>query len=144
MEPFPSQHKGTNRRSSMLAWPVFTARLSSVRRTAGNRVDRWVASVALSAACATPVLAQPASPSGEATGVQAPAGWFSVELPGTSEGLSRVVGHETTVEPARLMLEMVRLTESAQMTLDHSIDLARRQLTAYLDAVEQLQDILAK
>jgi len=78
------------------------------------------------------------------TSAQAPAGWFSVELPGTSEGLSRVVGHEAAVEPARLMLEMVRLTQGAQMTQDQSVDLARRQLVAYLDAVEQLEDILPR
>jgi hypothetical protein len=100
--------------------------------------------LALAAASATPALAQPASPPRATTAAQTPAGWFSVELPGTSEGLSRVVGHETAVEPARLMLDMVRLTQAAQMTQDQSVDLARRQLVAYLDAVEQLQDILAR
>jgi hypothetical protein len=128
----------------MPASPIHSAPLSSVHRAAGGRLVGWAASVALAAACATPALAQPVSPPRAATTAQAPAGWFSVELPGTSEGLSRVVGHETTVEPARLMLDMVRLTQGAQMTQDENVALARRQLVAYLDAVEQLQDILAR
>src|SRR5512137_2005000 len=143
METFRTPHRRRNRGSSMLSSSIRSAPQSSVQRAAGARLAGWAASVALAAAWTTQAVAQPVSPPRAATTAQAPAGWFSVELPGTSEGLSRVVGHETTVELARLMLEMVRLTQGTQMTQDQSVGLARRQLMAYLDAVEQLEDILA-
>ena len=127
----------------MLAWPIRAAPLSSLRGVRARRAGS-AASVAFAAACALPALAQPAASPRAAAVAETPAGWFSVELPGTSEGLSRLVGHETTVEPARLMLEMVRLTQGAQPTPDQSVDVARRQLGAYLDAVEELQDMLAR
>jgi hypothetical protein len=114
-----------------------------VHRARARFVSR-AASFALAAASAIPALAQPPSPPRATSAPPAPTGWFSVELPGTSEGLSRVVGHETAVEPARLMLEMVRLTQAAQMTQGENVVVARRQLIAYLDAVEQLEDILAR
>jgi Fibronectin type III domain len=140
-----------SRRSSMLASPIHTTSPPSVRRRAGARLLDWAASAALAAACAAPALAQPPSPPRGTAAAQAPtavaqvpASWFSVELPGTSEGLSRIIGHETTIEPARLMLEVIRLTQSAQMTQDESVALARRQLVAYLGAVDALEDILAR
>jgi hypothetical protein len=115
-------------------------RLARVRRAAGSRHAGRAAAIALVALWAAHPAAQDVQAPRAATATQAPANWFLAELPGTSEALSRAIGHETAVEPGRLMLEIVRLAQAAPATQDPNIDQARRQLVAYLDSVEQLQN----
>jgi hypothetical protein len=100
----------------------------------------WVVAIALVGLWAAQAAAQDVQAPRLAPATQAPANWFLAELPGTSEALSRAIGHETAVEPGRLMLEIVRLAHSAPATQDANVDQARRQLVAYLDSVEQLHN----